>query len=227
LGVESLNWIQQEQDIDRWLDGVELSLRVIDKFVREQPDMQVYGPSEKPDNVIEEFNGRLQEAALGYQYVSGEIIRVDSQYMHGEVVLPALRLLNDPIFKSANDEYRSAHEAFRHGELEDCLVDCSKAFESVLTIIGRKRGWAFNDTDPASRLIQAAVDAGFLAAYSQSALNHLRGLIEGSTPTVRNKMAAHGAGANPRVIPRHLAAFQLHQTAAVILYLAEQDSVLP
>jgi hypothetical protein len=224
---ELLAWPQQERDIDHWLDGVELSLRVIDKFVREQPEMEGYGPSQNPDDVIEEFNGRLQEAALGYQYVAGEIIRVDSQYIHGEVVLPALRLLRDPKFESANNEYRSAHEAFRYGELEDCLVDCGKALESVLKVIGRKRGWTFNDTDPASRLIQAAVDAGFLATFSQASLNHLKGLIESSTPTARNKMAAHGAGANPRVVPVHLAAFQLHQTAAVILYLAAQDSVSP
>lgn len=223
--IELLTWLQQEQNIDHWLDGVELSLRVIDKFVRNNPDTQVYRPSQTPDEVIDEFNGRIQEAAVGYQYVSGEIIRVDSQHIYEEMVLPVLRLLNDPIFEAANSEYRSAHEAFRHGRLEDCLVDCGKALESVLKVIGRKRGWTFNDADPASKLIQAAVDAGFLAAYSQAGLNHLRGLIESSTPTVRNKMAAHGAGAKPRVIPRHLAAFQLHQTAAVILYLSEQGTV--
>jgi hypothetical protein len=138
-----------------------------------------------------------------------------------------LRLLDEKRFSSANKEYRSAHDAYRHGQLEDCLVDCGKALESDFKVIGRKRAWKFNDTDNASRLIQAAVDAGFLAAYSQSSLNHLKGLIETSTPTVRNKMAAHGAGAHPRVVPRHLAAFQLHQTAAVILYLVEQDSSLP
>jgi hypothetical protein len=224
---ELLGWLQNEPDIDSWLDGVEASLQMIDGFVREQGGRFAYEPSAEPDDVIAEFNARLLEAAVGFQYVSGEIIRIDSQLIHSEVVLPVLRLLSDPNFESANNEYRSAHQAFRHGELEDCLVDCGKALESVLKVIGRKRGWTFSDTDPASRLIQAAVDAGFLAAYSQPALNHLKGLIESSTPTVRNKMAAHGAGANPRVIPQHLAAFQLHQTAAVILYLAEQDSVLP
>jgi hypothetical protein len=224
---ELLNWLQHEMNIALWLDGVELSLRVIDRFVRGQGGVYTYEPSETPDEVIEEFNARLLEAAVGYQYVSGEIIRIDSQHLHGEVVLPVLQLLSDPRFASANSEYRSAHEAYRHGELEDCLVDCGKALESVFKVIGRKRGWKFNDTDTASKLIQAAVDGGFLATYSQTALNHLRGLIESSTPTVRNKMGAHGAGASPRIIPQHLAAFQLHQTAAVILYLVEQDAALP
>jgi len=224
---ELLNWLQHEMNIVNWLDGVELSLRAIDRVVRGQGDMQVYGPSQTPDEVIEEFNARLQEASVGYQYIFGDIIRIDSQHIHSEVVLPVLQLLGAPEFEAANSEYRSAHEAFRHGELEDCLVDCGKALESVLKVIGRKRGWTFNDTDTASKLIQVAVDANFLAAYSQTAFNHLKGLIESSTPAIRNKMAAHGAGASPRVIPQHLAAFQLHQTAAVILYLAEQDAALP
>ena len=198
-------------------------MRLIDTYVRGRADSFPYDTGASPDEVIDEFNARLQEAAIGYQYISSEIIRIDSQFVHSEVVLPALQLLRDERFSSANKEYRSAHEAYRHGQLEDCLVDCGKALESVLKVIGRKRGWKFNDTDTASRLIQAAVDARFLAAYSQTSLNHLKGLIETSTPTIRNKTAAHGAGATLRVVPRHLAAFQLHQTAAVILYLVEQE----
>lgn len=219
---ELSTWLQEERDIDHWLDGVEMSLRLVDRFVRDQ-----WNIDPGPDEVIAEFNARLQEAAVGYQYVSGEIVRTDSTLIHREVVVPALGLLSDPKFSSAEQEYRSAHEAYRHGELENCLVDCGKALESVLKIIGRQRGWPINENEPASRLIQAAVDAGFLAAYSQTALNHLKGLIESSTPTIRNKMGGHGAGAVARVVPQHLAAFQLHQTAAVILYLAEQDAALP
>jgi AbiJ N-terminal domain 4 len=224
---ELLNWLQQEMNVDYWLDGVELSLQVIDQFVRGQEGEYMYEPSETPDDVIAEFNARLLEAAVGYQYASGKIIRIDSQHIHSEVVLPVLQLLSGPGFEAANSEYRSAHEAYRHGELEDCLGDCGKALESVLKVIGRKRKWKFKDTDTASKLIKAAVEDGFLAAYLDPALNHLSGLIESSTPVVRNKMAAHGAGTSHRVIPKHLAAFQLHQTAAVILYLAEQDSALP
>ncbi len=58
-------------------------------------------------------------------------------------------------------------------------------------------------------------------------MNHLSGLMESSTPTVRNKQGGHGAGTSPREIPNHLAALQLHQTAAVILFLVEQDAATP
>jgi hypothetical protein len=226
LQLELFFWLQSEPEIDHWLDGVELSLQNIETVMVNSDFRVLYRPSATPNDVIAQFNARLLEAAIGYQYISGEIIRIDSQYLHSEVVLPVLQLLSDPRFESANSEYRSAHEAYRHGDLEHCLVDCGKALDSVLKIIGRKRGWKFNDTDSASKLIQAAVEDGFLEAFSQTSFNHLKGLIESSTPALRNKMAAHGAGVSPRMIPQHLAAFQLHQTAAVILYLAQQDSAL-
>lgn len=221
---EFFQWLQSTHDIDHWLDACELALKIIDIDVREK-----WGSFEAevaPDIAIAEFNARLQEAAIGYQYVSGEILRIDSMHIHKEVVLLALGLLRNARFAAAESEYRSAHHAFRNGELEDCLVDCGKAFESVLKVIGTARGWTIKENDPASRLVQAAVDAGFLAAYSITALNHLKGLIDSSTPTVRNKQGGHGAGTTVRNVPTQLAAFQLHQTAAVILYLVEQDLAL-
>ena len=220
-------WFQEVEGIDRWLDGLEASLRIIDDHVRRNWDNFQSLVSAKPDDVITEINARLQEAAIGYQYVSGNIIRIDSTFVHKEVIVPALGLLGDPRFGAAEQEYRAAHEAYRYGKQEECMVGCGKALESVLKVIGGKRGWTIKDTDTASVLVKAAVDAGFLAAYSQASLNHLSGLIQSSTPTLRNKMGGHGAGASPRNVPTHLAAFQLHQTAAVILFLVEQDRTTP
>ena len=220
------SWLEEEQNIDHWLDGVEQALMCIDRYVRDNWNDIKYLAESAPDNVISELNARLREAAVGYEFSEGIIIRKDSEIIHKKVVIPTLRLLSRPQFSAADGEFREAHEAFRHDRLEDCIVNCGKALESVLKVIGTARGWPIKDNDTASRLIQAAVDAGFLAAYSKTALNHLRGLIESSTPTIRNKMGGHGAGAVPRSIPMHLASFQLHQTAAVILFLAEQDAHL-
>jgi hypothetical protein len=224
---ELFSWLQEETEIDHWLDGLEICLRVIDILIRRDWTIFCDAVYTNPDAAIVEINARLQEAAVGYQYISKDIIRIDSLFVHNEIVVPALTLLRDQRFAAAEQEYRDAHEAYRHGKLEDCIVACGKAFESVLKVIAAKRSWLIKDTDPASRLIQAAVDAGFLASYSQASLNHLKGLMESSTPTVRNKQGGHGAGTTPRAVPNHLAAFQLHQTAAVIIFLVEQDAAIP
>ena len=219
-------WLEQEQEIDNWLDGVELALKAVDGVVRGNIDELRYDVETKPDVVIAELNARLREAGLGYAFVDGIIIRKDSEFLHKEAVLPVLRLLKDQRFAAVNKEFREAHEAFRHGRLEDCIVNCGKALESVLRVIGTSRNWPTKDSDPASKLIQTAVEAGFLPSYLQASLNHLRSLIESSTPTIRNKMGGHGSGLTPRTVPHHLASFQLHQTAAVIMFLAEQDAQL-
>jgi hypothetical protein len=208
------------------LDGLEAALTLIDGYVRSKLGDLEGWLGGTPDDVISELNARLREAAVGYEFAEGIITRKDSEIIHRDVVIPTLQLLRNPRFAAADKEYREAHEAFRHGRLEDCIVNCGKALESVLKVIGGARGWKIKDTDPASKLIRAAVEAGFLPQHFEASLNHLQGLIESSTPTVRNKMGGHGAGAKPRTIPAHLAGFQLHQTAAVILFLAEQDSHL-
>jgi hypothetical protein len=224
---ELFAWMGSSTNLDAWLDALEMALQSVDTHVRERYNYFRGIVRCNPDQAISEYNARALEDGFGFQFVSGEIVRIDSQHLHSEAVVPALTLLAEKRFEAANAEYRSAHQAYRHGEYEDSLVDCGKAFESVLKVIGGKRGWVFKDTDPASKLIQAAVDAGFLPAFSQAALNHLKGLIESSTPTLRNKLGGHGAGEALREIPQHLVAFQLHQTAAVILFLAEQDATLP
>jgi AbiJ N-terminal domain 4 len=224
---ELFAWIQSETIIDRLLDGYELGLRLIDEYIRSEWATFQHSVEMSPDNAIAEANARFKEAGVGYQYVSGKIVKVDSEFIHKEVILPVLTLLHDPTFAAAEKEYLEAHEAYRHGRFEDCIVSCGKAFESVLKVVGAKRNWLIKENDPASKLILAAVNAGFLATFSQESLTHLRCLMESSTPTIRNKAGGHGAGQAVRDVPNHLAAFQLHQTAAVILFLAEQDAAFP
>ncbi|MET4636174.1 STM4504/CBY_0614 family protein [Kaistia defluvii] len=224
--VELFRWLELTNDLDAWIDAVELSLTVIDRIVRESWHSYSSIVRSTPDNVIEEINARFREAGFGFQFNEGEMIRVDSVIIHQEVVLPVLHLLREPRFEAAENEYREAHAAYRNGKLEDSLVGCARALESVLKVIGAKRGWDIKENDAASRLIHAAAESGFLPSFHRTALNHLVGLIESSTPTVRNKMGGHGAGTEPRAVPRHLAAYQLHQTAAVLLFLAEQDELL-
>jgi hypothetical protein len=78
------------------LDLIELSFRYIDRVVRVIPPhrRELYGFVD-PDEAIAELNGRFREHGIGYEYANGEIIRVDSKYLHVEAVKPALELLHD------------------------------------------------------------------------------------------------------------------------------------
>ena len=48
------------------------------------------GIEQDPDDAVEELNHRFKEHAIGYQYLEGELVRVDSQFAHAEIVKPAL-----------------------------------------------------------------------------------------------------------------------------------------
>ena len=99
------------------LDIIELSFKVIDQVVRnfgsqacEDADI-----SQDPDDAIEELNQRFREHGVGYQYLKGEIVKVDSQFLHAETVKPALALLHAAGFSGPADEFIRAFDHHRKG----------------------------------------------------------------------------------------------------------------
>lgn len=214
-------WLLNVQSVDDFIDGLELCLKAINTVVRDARHFDFQVADATPDKAIAEANARMKEAGFGYRFESNEIIRVDSEFIHSEAVVPALKLLGTSKYSTANQEFREAHEAYRQGRNEDCLIGCAKSFESVLKIIAKDRRWPVKETDTAKALLDGAFSAGFLSAEVQQGFNSLRSLLESGIPTPRNKSAGHGAGTKKRNVPDRLAAFQLHQTASAILFLAE------
>jgi hypothetical protein len=177
-----------------------------------------------PDEAVADLNRRFKENGIGYQFESGKLIRLDSAYLHAEAVKPALGVLSDPRFKGANEEFLAAHEHYREGRNEECLVECCKAFESTMKTICTEHQWPFNATDTAKTLIATCLANGLIPSYLDNQMTSLRTLFESGIPTVRNKVGGHGQGAVPRVVPEFLARYVLNQTATTILFLVEADS---
>ncbi len=208
-------FIIREKDVDEWLTAVETATRIINYHAK-----QGYHPNRSED-FITELNARMLEDSFGFQFSGGAIIQISSQFVHSEMIVPVLNLLNNQRFAGANSEFRQAHAEFRAGEYEDCIHDCCNALESVLKVIIAEKGWGFQPTDTAKKLLEVAFTNGLIPVHMQNSFAGLRSILESGVPTVRNKNAGHGTGAIPRSIPRYLAAFQLHQTAAAILLLTE------
>ena len=76
------------------LDMIEHSFRFMEELNRGGESWT--GVSAKA--AIEELNVRIREHSVGYQYAGGQLIRIDSQYVHSEAVLPALALLSTAPF---------------------------------------------------------------------------------------------------------------------------------
>ena len=132
---ELANYLLQVDDIERQLDIVELSFRYIDKMTRKYNYLDRQNPSERVDNAISELNIRFKENGVGYSFIEGEIIRIDSEFLHSEVVKPALKLLNEKVYSGAQQEFLCAYEHYLHGRNKEALNECLKSFESTMKSI--------------------------------------------------------------------------------------------
>ena len=102
----------ETEDTDTVIDVIEVSFRYIDQVFRDKfhegksdgfdeifesrpHDISPNGIS--PDEAIDQLNQRFLQHNVGYQYESGQIIKVNSQFIHSEVVKPTLDFLSDPM----------------------------------------------------------------------------------------------------------------------------------
>jgi hypothetical protein len=223
---ELSNFILQESDIEKVVDGIELSFKIIDRFTRSREYRNKNNASELADSAIKELNSRLKEHGIGYQYVEGEIIKVDSQFIHSEIVKPALILLHTKEYAGAQQEYLSAYDHYRHGKTKEALNDCLKAFESTMKIICEKRGWSHDANATSKALIKTCMDKELIPSFWQNHYSSLRSLLESSIPTGRNKLSGHGQGTTPVSVPDYLVAYMLHMTASVIVFMIEAEANL-
>lgn len=226
--IEELsNFFLLEKETEKALDAVELSFRAIDRLTRNWNYLGRPNAPKIADEAINELNARFKEHGIGYQFSDGEIIRIDSELIHSEVVKPALRLLNQEKFAGAQQEFLKAHEHYRHGNAKESLNECLKAFESLMKSICDKRGWAYAGNATAKNLIQACLDNGLIPAFWQQNFTSLRSLLESSVPTGRNKLGGHGQGTSTTTVPDHLVAYMLHMTASALVFLGEAETNLP
>ena len=212
------------------LDAVELSCRAAMSLASENGFRdRVYGnAAEIAADCVKEINARFRAASVGFEFANNILVRVDSQFLHSEAVLPALSLLNlVDVYAGAEAEFRAAHEDYRRGDASGTLVECCKAFESIMKAICAKRGWIVNDNDTASKLVAACFANGLIPPYWQTHFSGLRSILESALPTPRNKTGGHGSGTTPANVPMELARYVLHMTAATLLFLAEAEARLP
>jgi hypothetical protein len=213
---------------EQCLDAVEIIFRVIDRGTRNFDYLQRLEANAIADGAISDLNTRFMENGLGFQYVSGELLRTDSQLLHHEAVKPALALLNTKEYQGPQEEFLSAYEHYKAGKNKEALSDANKAFESTMKAICDKRGWAYDSTkDTAKKLIEIMFANGLVPQFWQQQFNSLRSLLESSIPTGRNKLSGHGQGATPTEVPDYLTAYMLHMTASTLVFLTTAEMELP
>ena len=222
--MDLVNFFLQEEDVEKALDVIELSFLVVDTYTRDRNYLSKNNSSDDADRAIGELNDRFREHGVGYYYANGKIVRVDSEFVHSEVVQPALRILNREEYAGAQQEFLQAHKHYRAGRTKEALNECLKSLESVMKSICDRRGWSYDQGAGANKLIGICFDNGVVPSFWQTQFTALRSLLEGGVPTARNRLGGHGQGAAPKPVPRHIAGYVLHMTAAAVVFLAEAEA---
>lgn len=214
-------FLNEPEDSNRIIDVIEQSFLVLIELTT--PDHLEMGVVQR---AITELNGRFREHGVGYEFVEDRIIRKDSEFIHTQVVVPALSVLQLSDFRGANDEFMDAHRHYRQGDNKATLTFCLNSLESVMKIICDKQGWVYPTRPTASQLIDECLSNNLIPGYWQSHFQALQSLLKCGVPTGRNQLASHGQGQTPVSVPDHIVRFMLHQTAACIVFLGESYAML-
>jgi AbiJ N-terminal domain 4 len=215
-------------DRDGFIDAVELCLRVIHVLARDADPALLAdsGVTESADDAIANVNYRFQEHRFGYSFVpdARELVRIDSQYLHANVVEESFKLLQRGGFAGAENEFQEAHREYRGGHYKDAITKALNAVESTIKTICLRRNWVVSSKAASKDLIKVIFDNELIARSHETFFGAMRAVLESGLPTVRNQStASHGQGADVVVVPPHVAAFALHLAASSIVLLVEAD----
>jgi len=219
------DFLLKTNDYQKALDIIELFYRYFYLVLKEKYKHHDTHSRMINDAIIE-LNERFKENAIGYSFESGEAIKIDSKFIHSEVVKPTLKILNNSLYKGANEEFLKAHEHYRHKRYKECLNECLKSFESTMKTICDKHNWTYNQNDTSKKLIKICFDNNLIPTYLQTQFSSLQQLFESGVPTIRNKNSGHGQGVQPIQVTAEITSYMLHLTATNLLFLAEHEQQL-
>ena len=188
---------------------------VIDNLINKHP---IY--DDEFEVFIKSINKLFFENSFGYEFVQGRLIRIDSKFIHQEVIMNAIQLLYEVEFESASNEYLQAFEDYKNGNLKGAITNAGKAFESTMKIICEEMNYSYKQGDSAKKLISILMDKGFIPSYLQTHFSGFNNTLESGLPTVRNKYS-HGDGAVEVEVTEKIVQYALNLCATNIVFLVE------
>ena len=162
-------------------------------------------------NSLFEINNSL------WRLVNKSIIRVDSEYLHNEVIAKTQFLLKENAAAGALEEFSEAVSCLTGGRTKDAVINAHKSVESVMKIcLDTKEHKTFGE------LLRLIIDSGLVPEYYEDFLTHFEKLAVGAAKERNLPARAHGQGADPTEVPKPLAEFAVHLAGAVNYFLIKR-----
>jgi hypothetical protein len=208
---DSLEPVQHIEDFIKraWPPQVIDSIELFNQLLKKQIDKILFG---KAINTV--FRAENSE----YRLLENEIIVLDSTFLESSALNRAFELLKSNAFEKACEDFLSARNNYTSGDYAGTIVECNNAMESALKkILNVKKG-------AQNKLKNQLMKSGIIPEYFQGFSEHFEGLLQAAF-TIANQSARHGSkephtGKNK--IDRPLAAFILHLTGSLMVFLIER-----
>lgn len=177
-------------------------------------------PQDELEKHASELNRFFQKSSFGWKLKNNQIMKIDSAHIVEEIIEPVLDFLRNREFKSANEQFLSAHEHYRNGRYGDCITNASSAFETVIKIICDGKKWNYGSRS-GSRLVTFLLDKDeFIPKYLRSHFEQLiPTLWSGLFPTRNNHPPGHGQ--KTAEVYAYIAGYALHLAATNTLLLVQ------
>lgn len=167
-----------------------------------------------PSRLKQYYQGRQGKDRI--QFI--EILSKVERSTHVIAVQPALEVLSDSRFSTANKEMLDAFDSMRRGHFPDAVTACGASFESVMKTVCDTKGWAFDrGRATCNDLVDVCLKNNLFHSFYKETLV--------SVGRIRNKLGdAHGKGATPEFPPatKVEAEHMIAQTCSHITFLIKQ-----
>ncbi len=219
-----LDAIRSIIDMEEFLSVVEICCYVMETLVND-PQLN-HTENDAAAAALAEVNHRFEQHGIGYQYVNGLIIRIDSQFLHAEVVKPALVLLDVPAFAKANGEFMTAHKHYRTSNFKDAVTAANRAFETMLKLICDLEGWTYGGGSRASELVTVVNNNGLFTHDFEKGITAYAAAMKTGLPSVRNDAGGHGEGLADKAVTPEIARYAINLTATNLIFLGNCHAAL-
>ena len=197
-------------DIEILLTIIELNLKKIKEYFSIQKIYQTYY-----EKFVKDLNDIFRINRVGYEIKNEIVIRIDSKYLHREVVKKSLNSLLEEGFEAPLKDFEKALEKYSKGDYDGTITSANSAFEGTMkSILGVKTGDATN-------LITKLISNGLIPPYFENMGIQIKNIFQ-ALPSMRNiDSDAHGEK-DHKETQRSYSEFALHLSGSYIVFLIER-----
>jgi hypothetical protein len=130
-----------------------------------------------------------------WRFADGQFFKLDADFVGAQLTSSAFETLSSGRFEGAANEYARARQDIASGDSKDAILYSTKSFESVLKVITAL------DHVNADRLLKELANQGYFDDLPENVRSSFVEQVMKTLPSLRNKLASHGQGAEVINIP--------------------------